>query len=197
MVKISNISNDLRLIIDTKWRIDKELSNKNDIEITYEWIFLYIVTKFENYIEEIFLWIISGLYKIRKWSKIKRVGLIKFSKKIQKQELIDYLLWDKWGNYLDWLPYWKTEERAKKFLVDWEPFIMTQSEKDLLIRISRIRNFIAHKSEYSYNILIKEISTYNSLHDLFNQKHSWKNTYFDYLVIELNAICLKIKQDLV
>ena len=61
-------------------------------------------------------------------------------------------------NYLDWLPYENTLDRAKVFFTDGIPFtLLNDQNRSNLSRCVYIRNAIAHRSEYAVNQFIKHI----------------------------------------
>lgn len=181
----------------TKNRIDKQLMFKKDKEKAYEWLFLYSVTIFENYIEEIFLWILKSKFSAKKWSWIILNKDIIFSKSINDSNIKKIVLWEKGGSYLDWLPYDKTKNRAKRFFINWKPFSdITGSKKDILEEIITIRNYIAHKSKES-KIKFYSNYTYNikNLYWFFTKTHSWWNDNFDNFLLELNSISWFLQQN--
>ena len=61
-------------------------------------------------------------------------------------------------NYLEWLPYENTLERAKVFFQDGMPFtLLDDQNRSNLSRYVYIRNVIAHRSEYAVSKFIKHI----------------------------------------
>jgi hypothetical protein len=151
---------------------------------------------FENYLEEIFLWILKGTYK---WNKIRLSNEIKFNKKIKNKWIKKIILWEKNWNYLDWIPYKeKTEKRAKRFFLEGKPFTdITQNQNEILNEILILRNYIAHKSIESKKILENNYSfKVLSIHYLLTKNHSWNETYFDKYINHLINISLSLQSDL-
>jgi len=118
----------------------KKSVTKTDIETIYEALFLRSVTSFESFIEKLFLAILLG-----KAPDIKGKSLIVVASRPALQVI---LLQN--NNYLDWLPYSKTEGRANIYLKDGKPFTnITDGDKSQIKTITVIRNAIAHKSDYA------------------------------------------------
>lgn len=187
-------------IINTRKRIDKNLKFKVDKEKAYEWLFLYSVTLFENYLETIFLSLLKHKLKIKNRSWIKLKKDIIFSANITDKNIKKFILWDKWWEYLDWLPYKnKTKERSKIFFLDWKPFTCLDSwNEDILNQIIKIRNFIAHKSIESKKKIEKLYSfKLLSIYFLFNKPHSNWNNYFDNFILELSSISWNLQNNII
>jgi len=184
-------------VLKAKNRINKQLLYKTDKEKAFEGLFLYSVTVFENYIEELFLWILKWKYSPKYASWIKLNKDIVFSQKISDKKIKKIILWDKNGSYIDWLPYNdRTIKRSKKYFIDWKPFSqLSQINLDNLQKISELRNYIAHKSKESKNIFTKSYTfEISNLHSFFAKPHSWYNDYFDNFIIELNAISWSLQK---
>lgn len=121
-----------------------------DIEQVYKGLFLDIATSFERLIEELFFGLLTkklshssssvtphDIFKSNYWARIIVLGN---------------------QNYLDWLPYDKTEKRAETFFKKGVPFTKLDStDKSTLHKFYYIRNAIAHKSKYSNKKFIKEV----------------------------------------
>lgn len=115
---------------------------KTDIETIYEALFLRSVTSFESFLEKLFMAIMLG--------KANAVGGSRMMKAVSKSALEAILLQN--NNYLDWLPYSKTEGRANIYLKDGKPFTaISEGDKAQIKTITLIRNAIAHKSEFATN----------------------------------------------
>jgi hypothetical protein len=83
---------------------------KTDVESVYESLFLRGITGFETFLEQLFISILLGKMT---YSGGRVVNLMTVT---SKGALMTILL--QGGNYMDWLPYRKTEDRAKLYLKD-------------------------------------------------------------------------------
>ena len=118
---------------------------RRDLNSVYEALFLRAVSRFESFLEELFLGILQGRVE---YKKNRRVTL-----KVaptSRQALI-HIVFQK-NSYLDWLPFSKTEDRADYYLLGARPFSdLEQPDKDAISKIVIIRNAIAHHSKHSAN----------------------------------------------
>jgi hypothetical protein len=98
-----------------------------------------------------------------------------FSKSITNKKIKKYILGEKQGDYLDWLPFnTRTEERAKTFFTKGKPFTdLTDSQKQTLSEIIKLRNYIAHKSVES-KVKVEEYCGFTilSTYHLLDKNHS-------------------------
>ena len=54
------------------------------------------------------------------------------------------------GKYMDWLPYDRTERRARLYLKDGKPFSeLTDGDRSMVKTITTIRHAIAHRSHHA------------------------------------------------
>lgn len=123
---------------------------KTDIEYVYEALFLRAVTSFESYLEQQFVDIMLGKtrYSDNKIASLIRTG--------SKKALMAVLL--QGNQYLDWLPYRKTEDRAKIYLKDGRPFTdFTGGDRSQIRNITYIRNSIAHKSDHAISTFREKV----------------------------------------
>lgn len=131
---------------NTRRKMESLLNNNNldlnDIEKVYDGLYINLFTEFASLIEDLFF----GLLKKKILSPLTNVVVtISPSSGMIAQEI---LLIGK--NYIDWLPYEKTIERAKIFFKDGIPFtLLNDGHKSNLKRYIYIRNALTHKSEYS------------------------------------------------
>lgn len=110
----------------------------------YESTFLEVVTRFETFLEDLFYEVALGS------SSMFRTGPVGAVQGVDSREDLEAaLLTSSNRNYLDWLPYRNTLERARVVLRDGRPFSRLErrgSESALLVEILKIRNAIAHRS---------------------------------------------------
>jgi len=130
----------------TRTRMDSLLSDGQivlrDLESVYEALFLRAVTSFEAFLEELF---ISILQNKTRYSQ-RRVSLR--MRAISSAALLDILLQGK--DYMQWLPFNATEQRAYLYLRGGKPFSeLTDGDKSMMKTISTIRNAIAHRSDFA------------------------------------------------
>lgn len=193
------IQKDYKNIQNAKKRIDKSLKFKIDKEKTYEWLFLFSVTLFENYIEELFIQILKNKIKWKRWSWIKLESDFLIQKDIPIKTVKKIILWEKNWEYLDWIPYReRTMKRSKKYLIDWKPFVLPDNKLIILEQIITIRHYIAHRSIESKRNLEKSLRfKFFSIDHLFSKTFRSGYTYFDNYLLELNSICWIIQKDLI
>jgi len=111
---------------------------KRDVETVYEALFLRSVTSFEAFLEELFIAILQGSAQYPQ----NRVSIRMTTK--STDALMEILL--QGDKYLDWLPFNKTESRAKLYLAHGRPFSeLDDAAKSKIKTIMYIRNAIAHK----------------------------------------------------
>jgi hypothetical protein len=116
---------------------------KRDLNSVYEALFLRAVTRFESFLEELFLGILE---KRVKYKKTRRISL-KMAPK-SRQALIDIVF--QRNRYLDWLPLDKTIERADFYLWGSRPFSDLEApDKETVVQIVTIRHAIAHHSKHA------------------------------------------------
>jgi hypothetical protein len=112
-----------------------------DLHSVYESLFLRSVTGFEAFLEALFIAILQ-----RRVRHHPRVSLkMKASSDAALMEIL--LQGDK---YLDWLPFNRTEERAKIYMLDGKPFSkLTDVDKMTIKTVTTIRHAIAHASKHA------------------------------------------------
>ena len=153
-VKVYNgLEKHLRSLEITRSRMvsleDSNSIERRDLEQLCKGLFLDVVSSFEKYLETLFI----GLFISELTAQsAKPVAVIK-----PKLFIYNILFTEK--KYLDWLPYDKTEKRAKKYFKDGKPFTnLTNGEKDQLEEIVKIRNALAHKSKYALSKFKEDIA---------------------------------------
>ena len=105
-------------------------------------MFLEVITSFERLIENLFVGLLSGTYTVNSQPV---VPLITF----RSRRAVGPILFRE-RDYLDWLPYNRTVERAEQFFQHGIPFsALTQQDEQLIQQCMYIRNAIAHNSTYS------------------------------------------------
>jgi hypothetical protein len=123
---------------------------KRDVEAVYEALFLRAVTNFEAFLEELFLAILQEKHVYPG----KRVQVLMKTK--SSAAMMEILLQER--AYMDWLPFDKTQNRAKLYLKDGRPFTdLTAQDRAMLKTISTIRNAIAHRSAHAIEKFKKDV----------------------------------------
>lgn len=117
-----------------------------------EGIFVKIVTSFESHTEKLFFGLLEGRYS-RKTIGVTTpfsVNPVTFTRNLL---LVN-------SDYFEWLPIERTIERAESVFVDGLPFSKLKGTplKGELASISKIRNAIAHSSNYAQDSFQKAIS---------------------------------------
>lgn len=117
---------------------------KRDLVVAYSGLVINAVTAFENYLEELFFLIMTGKSSFRKEVRPIARSITKLSKK----DIRSLVVGD--NRYINWLPYDLTEKRSLAYLVEGNPFKRLKGpDKESLNKIAKIRNVIAHTSEFS------------------------------------------------
>jgi hypothetical protein len=136
----------LQTIDFTRRRMEELYNNDRialrDLQSVYEALFLRAVTGFEVFLEELF---ISILQRRTKYNGSRVSVHIKAS---SDQVLMDILL--QGDKYMNWLPFDRTENRARLYLRDGRPFSeLTNGDKSMIKTITVIRHAIAHKGRHA------------------------------------------------
>ena len=114
---------------------------RRDVELAYEGLFLQSVVGFELLIEDLFFHLVTGLATHpRPTTPLLRFPTIDIARDIISRK-----------RYIDWLPIGKMEEISKIFFLSTQnPFICLSSpQRNEVDKVLTIRNYIAHKSEFS------------------------------------------------
>ncbi len=142
----------LQSIQRTQLRVERLSARKvlaiRDVETLYEGLFLRCVTAFEGLIECVFFQALRG-----------QIGTKTVGGKITARSnavLRDVLLDGR--DYLEWLPYTRTLDRAKRYLRGGRPFTQIENDDlDKLAQIARIRNAVAHSSKHAREVFRKKV----------------------------------------
>jgi hypothetical protein len=116
--------------------------SQRDLHSVYEALFLRGVTSFEVFLEELFVSILEGRTTYRR----DRVSvLIAASSSAALREILL-----QGGKYMDWLPYDRTEKRAKLYLKEGKPFSeLSDGDRSMVKTVTTIRHAIAHRSRHA------------------------------------------------
>ncbi|MES2095143.1 MAG: hypothetical protein V4459_00130 [Pseudomonadota bacterium] len=113
-----------------------------DIQSVYEALFLRGVTGFEAFLESLFL----GILRQKLTYPRSRVSLRMTA--ANDKALMEILMRNE--PYLQWIPFHRTEERAKLFLAGGRPFSeLDGGHRSTLATVTKIRNAIAHNSPHA------------------------------------------------
>ena len=113
-----------------------------DLNSVYEALFLRGITGFEAFLEGQFLAILRQKTNYPK----SRVSLRMIP--ANDKALLEILRQNK--EYLQWIPYRHTENRAKLYLTGGKPFSeLTSGDKSMIKTVTTIRNAIAHSSAHA------------------------------------------------
>lgn len=121
-----------------------------DLHSTYEALFLRGVTSFEVFLEDLFV----GILRRKLTYPKSRVSLRMVA--ANDKALMEILLQN--DKYLSWMPFKRTEERAKMYLVGGRPFSdLEEGDRQTLTTITIIRNAIAHNSTHARAEFAKKV----------------------------------------
>jgi hypothetical protein len=60
--------------------------------------------------------------------------------------------------YIDWVPYFKTTDRAKIYFKDGKPFsTLTKFQDTMLTELHQVRNALAHRSDHSLDVFTRKV----------------------------------------
>ena len=105
-------------------------------------------------------------------------------------------------NYVDWLPYRHTEQRALAFFRNGSPFThLNGQDKALIEQLLYVRNAIAHKSDHAKRMFDEKIISTLSLtprektpagylRSIFRTAPN--QTRYEYLILEIAAVAQKL-----
>jgi len=149
----SEFIQDIGALEVTRHKMESLLSNghinETDIVQFYNGLYLNLFVEFERLLDELFFGLLSGDISTS-------LPVVRIVPPISSDLARSILLIGK--NYLDWLPYENTLERAKVFFRDGMPFtLLNDQNRSNLSRYVYIRNAIAHRSEYAVSKFIKHI----------------------------------------
>lgn len=130
---------------------------KRDLDSVYEALFLRAVTSFESFLEELFLAILERRTKYKKARKVAPRMTTK-----SRVALTDIVFQNR--QYLNWIPFNHTEERAMLFLADGKPFSdLETGDRAVVKTITTIRHAIAHRSKHSMREFERTVTASHSL----------------------------------
>lgn len=115
---------------------------RRDIEQIYKGLYLEVVCSFEHFLEDLFIRLLTGRCRHPSSSVVPRVTFK--SSKVARDVVLGG------HNYVDWLPYNHTQQRANAFFRNGLPFTLLESrDKQIIDQICHIRNAIAHQSNHA------------------------------------------------
>lgn len=123
---------------------------RRDIEQIYNGLYLKAFCSFEQFIETLFIGLLVNRFNHPSSRVIPRVS---FKAALVAREVVYG------GNrYVNWLPYYHTEQRAQAFFRNGLPFTSLQSrDKQLIDQFCYIRNAIAHNSSNSKRVFERNV----------------------------------------
>ena len=122
----------------------KRIVVKRDIEQVYLGLFMDTLTSFEQLIEELFVGLLSRRFVVQQ-AIIVPLMIFKNTKAIRP---VIY----GGRQYVDWLPYHRTETLAGVYFEGGGPFTnLDKNNKKSIEQCSIVRNAIAHKSKHAKN----------------------------------------------
>jgi hypothetical protein len=123
---------------------------RRDLESVYEGLFLRAMNALESFLEGLFIEVMLGNARFPGNRVAVRVAIA------SRGTLWEVLL--QGDDYLDWLPYGRTEERAKTFLKNGRPFtVPSDGDRSKLKQCMVVRNAIAHTSPFSSEQFEKKV----------------------------------------
>jgi hypothetical protein len=145
----------VKYVEPTRSKMEKSFDNgfvvKRDVEVLYTGLYLEAVCSFELFLEDLFIGLLTGKLYHPSRDVSPRVNF--------RSHLVarDIILGGK--KYVDWLPWSLIETRAKAYFRDGRPFTsISANDKQLVDQVCRIRNALAHKSDYSLRKLEEGVS---------------------------------------
>lgn len=121
-----------------------------DIEHIYSGIYVEAFVSFERFLEDLFLGYVSG--KVTPPKKTVKVRM-SFPSAMIADEVV-YA----GQRYIDWVPYFKTTDRAKIYFKDGKPFsTLTKPQDAMLTELHQVRNALAHRSEHSLDVFARKV----------------------------------------
>lgn len=133
-----------------EYLFSKDQIVRRDVEQVYSGLYIEAITSLETYIENLFLGLLVGQI-IHNSNKV--IPRISFKSHIVARDVV-------YGGrqYVDWFPYYRTEDRANAFFRNGFPFtFLDKADKGVIENIFYVRNAIAHKSNYSLKKLKKKL----------------------------------------
>jgi hypothetical protein len=129
---------------------------KRDLDAVYEALFLRAVTSFESFLEDLFLGILEGRVKYHSRKGISRKVIARTREAMN--DIVFHAGDGRKNQFLSWLPFDKTEDRAMIYLVDGKPFSsVDRGDRSIVKTITIVRNAIAHRSKYSMDAFREKV----------------------------------------
>lgn len=194
----SQFSGRIRRLERTRSRIEKAASHefvkRADVELLYESLLLRGITHFEAFLEDLFCAILLGKAG---YPQSRAKVLVPFANARNLYRIV-------WRNekYLDWLPYDKTCERAKTYLLGGRPFtLLTDGERSRLKNLHLIRNAIAHRSQHARHEFVRVVIANQQLPPRERTPGSYlrsvhrfdpRATRFEQAMVDLKEICHRL-----
>ncbi len=123
---------------------------RRDVERVYEGLFLSAITRFEVFVEELFLGLLAGKIAPDSCNAVLRA---QFGSAQAARDIVM-----RGRKYVDWLPYDRTEEIAIAFFEGGRPFTNLGAADKANLRLWLIlRHAIAHKSKHAQEQLRKHV----------------------------------------
>jgi len=115
---------------------------RRDIEQIYKGLYLDAVCSFEHFLEDLFIGLLTGRFKHPSSNIVPRVAF--------KSSKVARDIVSGGHNYVDWLPYNHTQQRANAFFRNGLPFTLLEPrDRQIIDQICCIRNAIAHQSNHA------------------------------------------------
>lgn len=130
-------------------------------EHAYEGLYLAAVTTFEGFVEDLFIGLLLSAGGLR-----SNLAGVRARVSFRSYPVARQVVYGVGSNYADWLPFEKTERRAKVFFRKGRPFHhlsastsdpAAKQARELLNRAILIRNAIAHRSRFSLRRFEQEV----------------------------------------
>ena len=195
-----NFAGHLRYLELTRRKMERLYSAgsvvRRDIEQIYSGLYMDSLTSFESLIEDLFVGLLSG-----RFSAVSQGAGAPLATFKNKQAVINVVYGGR--NYVDWLPYNRTSERAKIFFRDGVPFTnLDKNDENHILQCLSVRNAIAHKSDHAKRLFERRVLANHSplmarektptgyLRSVFRQNPA--QTRYEQLVVGLSAIATKL-----
>ena len=180
----------------------KRMIDRKALYVAYEGLFLNAHIRFESFIEDLFLGLlVQGKAQGLRTSRPRIKPRVSIRSYLIAREIISG---STSGRYIDWLPYERTQERAKVFFAHGYPFTnLDRQDIDHLSQCNIIRNVIAHKSPESTKrfksrvIQSRSLSTFEKtpagfLAGSHSRREDGDITRYEFYVAEIRRIAKKL-----
>lgn len=134
--------------------LDANQIGVRDMDAIYAGLFTNAITGFEAFIEELFINLLVGNYR---YNNSKPRATFKTHRVVR-----NFILGK--DQYVDWLPYGRTKERAKIFFRGGRPFSLLPDHLETKIKHSSlIRNALVHSGSYAKRMFEDKVINCTSL----------------------------------